>query len=160
MVSQSNANVLEPANTFITEKTVIVSTGTTPRNTPLAEISGTTGMPIIKQQLSLTGLSNDTNKTTFGEHPLFVRFLKALTTAQRCQTIASLDIELMQVMPDRIRFTLKDKLKTTRPGSHLEPIEVTAFPQEPCPVRHIEQYITRTQNHRQSSKLLVSFIKP
>lgn len=149
------------------------------------------------------------DKTTFGEHPLVVRFLKgifelkpsmprysvvwdvgtvfdyflsmpvledltlkqltlkltmllALTTAQRCQTLACLDIELMQVMPDRIRFTLKEKLKTTRPGSHLEPIEVTAFPQEPrlCPVRHIEQYITRTQNHRQSSKLLLSFIKP
>ena len=88
--------------------------------------------------------------------------LIAIITTQRCQTLASLDLNLMQSIKSKLSFTLPDKLKTTRPGTHLRPIEIIVFPPEPglCPVLHINHYITLTKQQRRSSKLFISYIKP
>ena len=56
--------------------------------------------------------------------------LLCLLTGQRCQTLTKLDINLMQILPDKIVFTIGEKLKTTRPWKHLEPIELIAYNQD------------------------------
>ena len=105
--------------------------------------------------------------------PVYALDLKALTlkftmllcllTGQRCQTLSKFDITLMQKLPGKYVFTIGEKLKTTRPGKHLEPIELTAF--EPdinlCVVTHLNQYLVKTENLRGStSQLLISYVKP
>lgn len=88
--------------------------------------------------------------------------LLALITAQRCQTLVKLNINHMQNLPDRIVFQIRDKIKTTRPGKHIEPVEILLFPTDKklCPVAHIREYISRTQNLRQDQQLLISYHKP
>ena len=89
--------------------------------------------------------------------------LLCLLTGQRYQTLSKLDITLMQILPGKYVFTISEKLKTTRPGKHLEPIELTAF--EPdinlCVVTHLNQYLVKTENLRGSTlQLLISYVKP
>ena len=88
--------------------------------------------------------------------------LLALITAQRCQTLVKLNINHMQNLPDRIVFQIRDKIKTTRPGKYIEPVEILLFPTDKklCPVAHIREYISRTQNLRQDQQLLISYHKP
>ena len=50
--------------------------------------------------------------------------LLALVTSQRTQTIAKLNTSFMQELPDKLVFTIRDTLKTSRPGKHLEPIHI------------------------------------
>ena len=50
--------------------------------------------------------------------------LLALVTAQRTQTLAYLDTRVMQVLPDKIVFTIRESLKTARPGKQLGPIVI------------------------------------
>ena len=89
--------------------------------------------------------------------------LLCLMTGQRCQTITKLDINLMQVMPEKYIFTIGEKIKTTRPGKHLAPIELEAYNEDEkvCVVSHLRQYLTKTAPIRgECSKLLISYIKP
>ena len=89
--------------------------------------------------------------------------LLCLLTGQRCQTLTKLDTNLMQILPDKILFTVGEKLKTTRPGKHLQPIELIAYNQDRtlCIVSHLQTYLTHTQPLRgQNSKLLISYAKP
>ena len=85
-------------------------------------------------QLDLKSL---TKKTTM---------LLCLLTGQQCQTLMKLDTALMQELPGKIVFTIGDKLKTTRPGKHLAPIELLAYPRDESiyVVSHLKQYIART----------------
>ena len=61
-------------------------------------------------------------------------------------------------------FTIGEKLKTTRPGKHLEPIELLEYPQDEsiCVVSHLKQYIKYTEQLRaaQHTRLLISHGKP
>ena len=69
----------------------------------------------------------------------------------------------MQILPDKTVFTVGEKLKTTRPGKHLQPIELIAYNQDKtlCVVSHLQTYLTYTQSLRgQYSKLLISYPKP
>ena len=89
--------------------------------------------------------------------------LLCLLTGQRCQTLTKLDISLMQALPDKYVFTIGEKLKTTKPGKHLEPIELVAYKQDEslCVVTHITHYLHMTKVLRgQNCQLLISFIKP
>ncbi len=65
----------------------------------------------------------------------------------------------MQDTSDRLTFSIRDKLKTTRPGKHLDPIEIASYTNDArlCPVIHIREYIRRTEKFRQSSLLLLSY---
>ena len=53
--------------------------------------------------------------------------LLRLVTGQWCQTLTKLDISFMQSLPDKYVFTIGEKLKTTKPGKHLEPVELVAY---------------------------------
>ena len=85
-----------------------------------------------------------------------------LITAQRCETLVKLDIDNMQELPDRIVFHIRDKLKTTRLGKHIAPIEFLPYPADGklCSVAHIREYISHIQSLRQHQQLLVSYQKP
>ena len=159
---------------------------------------------------ALSTVLNTTSHTSFGTHPLVVRFLKGvfelkpslpryasiwdvglvldylktlapltelslktltkkltillcLLTGQRCQTLTKLDTKLMQVTQEKYVFTIGEKLKTTKPGKHMEPIELEAYGDDAnlCIVAHLRQYLTKTGPLRgNSSKLLISYIKP
>ena len=53
--------------------------------------------------------------------------LLCLTTGQRDQTIKFLNLECLKVFDDRAILFIPDKLKTTRPGHHLPPLELKAY---------------------------------
>lgn len=88
--------------------------------------------------------------------------LLALLTAQRCQTLKNLDLAYMQETDNQFIFTIREKLKTTRAGKHLDPIEITSYPEDIrlCPVAHLRFYITKTSSTREHTKLLLSYVKP
>jgi hypothetical protein len=89
--------------------------------------------------------------------------LLCLLTGQRCQTITKLDINLMQELPGKFFFTIGEKLKTAKPGKHLEPIELQSYtPDENlCAVSHLKLYLSKTREIRDNkSQLLISYIKP
>ena len=87
--------------------------------------------------------------------------LLALVTSQRTRTIAKLNTSFMQELPDKLVFTIRDTLKTDRPGKHLEPIHIPAYDRDPrlCPVTHIKEYLAQTQAIRTTTYLLISYKK-
>ena len=64
---------------------------------------------------------------------------------------------------DRAILFISDKLKTTRPGHHLPPLELKAYKDvELCVVSYLRQYIKLTENLRKGDEkqLLLSYVKP
>ena len=86
-----------------------------------------------------------------------------LTTGQRHQTIKFLNPECLKLFDDSAILFISDKLKTTRPGHHLPPLELKAYKDvELCVVSHLRQYIKLTENLRKGDdkQLLLSYVKP
>ena len=54
---------------------------------------------------------------------LNLTMLLCLTTGQRGQTIHKFDVNYIQEMDDRYRITICEKLKQSKPGRHLAPID-------------------------------------
>ena len=67
--------------------------------------------------------------------------LLCLTTAQRGQTIYSLDVNYIQAFDDKYRITVMYKLKPSKPGAHLEPIVLHAFREDKklCVFEHLKK---------------------
>ena len=89
--------------------------------------------------------------------------LLALLTAQRCQTLHKLNLSTLQILPGRVRLSITTPLKTTRPGKHLDPIELRAYPDDPslCIVEHLTTYIDRTKPLRGlHTELFLSYQQP
>lgn len=109
----------------------------------------------------LRGLSPNT-ELLLKDLTLKLTMLLALLTGQRCQTIYHLDLNSMQILPDRYIFVINKKLKHTKPGNHLEPITLMAYHDKSlCIVDVLKEYIFRTSTLRHGqSKLLISYIKP
>ena len=66
-------------------------------------------------------------------------------------------------MKDRYRIVFNSKLKQTKPGHHLEPMELLAFPSDRklCVVGHLCMYLLKSKVIRGvNSQLLLSFVKP
>lgn len=100
---------------------------------------------------------------TLKDLTLKVTMLLCLTTGQRGQTIHMLDVNYIQELPNRYRITIKDKLKTTKPGKHLKPIDLLSFQEDKriCVVDHLREYLDRTKSYRKGhTQLLLSFLKP
>lgn len=96
------------------------------------------------------------------ELTLKTNMLVCLLTGQRSDTIHKLCLANMQTLDDRIIFVITELLKTSKPGSHLEPIIFIRY-EDPalCVVHHILEYIARTNSLRQEhSRLFLSFQKP
>jgi len=94
---------------------------------------------------------------------LNLTMLLCLTTGQRGQTIHKFDVNYIQEMDDRYRITICEKLKQSKPGRHLAPIDLISFQSDKklCVVEHLKEYLQRTKQLREEhSQLLISYVKP
>ncbi len=88
--------------------------------------------------------------------------LLCLLTGQRCQTLHAINIQNMQHLPDMIRITISQPLKTTKAGKHQAPLELLQSPSDInlCVVAHIKEYLKRTETLRhKNTALFISFQK-
>ena len=89
-------------------------------------------------------------------------FLRLLSE-QRCQTMHKFDIYFIQEFDGNYRITVREKLKQTRPGEHLEPLELKKFEPDKrlCVAAYVKEYISRTKHYGGPyTKLLISYVKP
>ena len=111
-------------------------------------------LDFIKQWYPLSGLS-----LKFVTYKLVI--LLALTTGQRCQTLASLDTQAMTKTDEQFVFHLTVHMKQNRPGNVFSTVYVRRYPQaELCVYRTLDYYLDRTSKLRSSTQLLVSTVKP
>ena len=92
-----------------------------------------------------------------------VTFLLALLSGQRCQTLHVLTIDNMILVADKCTFYVMEKVKQTRVGTHVKPLEFLKYSPEPqlCVVTHLLEYVKRTACYRNDQKqLLLSYVKP
>ena len=80
------------------------------------------------------------NDLTLKQLTLNLTMLLARVTAQRTQTFSKLDTSCMQETTTGITFTIRDNLKTTRPGKPLAPLEILSV----ASVAYNKHYITKT----------------
>ena len=91
--------------------------------------------------------------------------LIAILSGQRCQTIHALSIEenCMSLEDDRCTFFISTLLKQSKPGTHLKPIELRAYPPDPklCVVLRLKAYlkITASLRHNETA-LFITCQKP
>ena len=101
---------------------------------------------------------------TLKDLSLKVTFLLGLLSGQRCQTIHLLRIDHVENSETKYIFPIYSKVKQTRPGKHIKPLEFIMYPKDEklCVVTHLEEYINRTSQIRNSCRqqLLVSYIRP
>ncbi|CAC5410282.1 unnamed protein product [Mytilus coruscus] len=88
--------------------------------------------------------------------------LLLLLTGQRLQTIHSLDLDDITVTDSNIYIDVRSLLKCSKPGRHLQPIELPAFIEDNslCIVTVLKVYLVRTSCFRKTQKLILSCIKP
>ncbi|CAG2200009.1 unnamed protein product [Mytilus edulis] len=88
--------------------------------------------------------------------------LLLLLTGQRLQTIHSLDLDDITVTDSNIYIDVRSLLKCSKPGRHLQPIELPAFIEDKslCIVTVLKEYLARTSCFRKTQKLILSCIKP
>ena len=71
--------------------------------------------------------------------------LIAILSGQRCQTIDALSIEenCMSLEDDRCTFFISTLLKQSKPGTHLKPFELRAYPADPklCVILCLKAYL-------------------
>ena len=91
----------------------------------------------------LDGLG-DANILSFKMLTFRLATLFCLLSAQRDQTLAAIDVRLIQVSDERI--LIYHTLKTTRPNFHQSPLDFRAFPQckNICPVYNAQKYLQRS----------------
>ncbi len=69
----------------------------------------------------------------------------------------------MTLEEHHVAFRIAEKVKTSKPGKHVANMEFDGFPHNPdlCVVQCLNVYLTRTKDHRGSSKrLFYTFGKP
>ena len=88
--------------------------------------------------------------------------LLALTSSARAHELIKLDLNLVSIKSDSWEFSLAEHTKVSRPGHPARKIYLPAFPDNPkiCVVRTLQEYRFRTETRRQSSRLLISFVRP
>ena len=88
--------------------------------------------------------------------------LMLLATGQRGQSMMHCCIKNMTVKHSRVYFHMRQLLKTSRPGAHVDKLIVCAYPVDRrlCPVLYIKEYLKRTKLLRQSDQFFVQCAKP
>lgn len=89
--------------------------------------------------------------------------LIALTTGQRCQTLTFLDTseQYRQKNDTCFNFALTEHIKQDKPGKVFGNVRLYKYPvRELCVYETLDYYLQATEKLRNSSKLLVSYIKP
>ena len=68
---------------------------------------------------------------------------------------AGTDYLCLIYLDDRLRISVREKLKQAKPGRHLDPTELMTFPEdkELCVVQHLREYIRRTDHSAHSNKV-------
>ena len=85
--------------------------------------------------------------------------LLALTSSARAHELIKPDLDFKK---DSWEFSLAEHTKVSRPSHPARKIYLPAFPDNPkiCVVRTLQKYQSRTETRRQSSRLLISFVRP
>ena len=88
--------------------------------------------------------------------------LMLLATGQRGQSMMHCCIKNMTVKHSRVYFHMRQLLKTSRPGAHVDKLIVCAYPVDRrlCPVLYIKEYLKRIKLLRQSDQFFVQCAKP
>ena len=88
--------------------------------------------------------------------------LLALTSSACAHELIKLDLDFVSIKGDSWEFSLAEHTKVSRPGHPARKIYLPAFPDNPkiCVVKTLQEYRSRTENRRQSSRLLISFVRP
>lgn len=89
--------------------------------------------------------------------------LIGLLSAQRGQTLHLLDVRDMDISFSRVKFTLRDVLKQTKPGRHLKDLTLTGYAPDRrlCVITVLKEYLKRTLYSRGAeTKLFISTIEP
>ena len=88
--------------------------------------------------------------------------LLALTSSARAHELVKLDLAFASIRSYSWEFTFAEHTKVSRPGHPTRKIYLTAYPDNPkiCVVRALQEYRSRTEKRRQSSRLLISFVRP
>ena len=89
--------------------------------------------------------------------------LLAFLTVQRLQTLHVLCVDDISFTDDFVQIAVRDKLKTSRPNYHLEPMVFRKFNENRrlCIYRHLFAYLEHTRDVRGSeTQLFVSYLKP
>ena len=106
-------------------------------------------------------LDNDTlNLQTM---TLKLTMLLALVSGQRCQSLASLDLNDMYSSDDRIVFRFNSLLKQTRPSFQVAPLVISKFQDNPslCVYSLLKMYLEQTTTLRtNTTRLLIMVRKP
>ena len=87
--------------------------------------------------------------------------LLALTSSARAHELIELDLDFVSIKSDSWEFSLA-ATKVSWPGHPARKIYLPAFPNNPkiCVVKTLQEYRSRTEIRRQSSRLLISFVRP
>ena len=86
-----------------------------------------------------------------------------ILSGQRIQTIHLLDIKHMFIEDNRVVFQVKELVKRSKPGRHVNDLVFMAYPIDVrlCVIACLKEYLKRTELIRgQITQLLVSFVKP
>jgi integrase len=91
---------------------------------------------------------------------LKVTALLALCSAQRVQTLCSIEVDEISISDTELIINISKRLKTTKPGSGLQ-IRMKRFSDlKLCPVECLQNYINRTNRLRLDKQLLISTRSP
>lgn len=97
------------------------------------------------------------------ELTLKLTFLLTLLSGQRCQAVKFFSIKNMEFSDLKCTFVITEKVKQSRVGTHLKPVEFLAYPEDEklCVIKHLQEYSKKTQALRgDCSQLLLSHVKP
>ena len=88
--------------------------------------------------------------------------LLALTSSARAHELVKLDLAFASIKSYSWEFTLAKHTKVSRPGYPTRKIYLPVYPDNPkiCVVRALQEYRSRTEKRWQSSRLLISFVRP
>ena len=86
----------------------------------------------------------------------------ALSSSARAHELVKLNLSFVSIKNDSWEFTLADHTKVSRPGHPPRQIYLPAFQDNPkiCMVRTLQEYRSRTEATRKSSRLLISYVRP
>ena len=73
-------------------------------------------------------------------------------TGQRLQTLVAINVDHVALQPGKCTIFINKVLKTTKPGQHLQSLQLLKFATEAlCPVRHVWHYLELTKPLRQAA---------
>ena len=89
--------------------------------------------------------------------------LVVLLSGQRCQTVRAFTLNGIKHLDNQITFEINTLLKTSKPGKHIKPLVLKAYPVDKllCVVTSLEQYLLKTSVVGDgNNELWLSFNKP